>query len=157
MELVDLTLPTLASLAGTEADRVQLERVARAGFPGIRRSHGYVFQHLIESAPTITTLAGALGITQQGASKQVRELEELGLVERREVPGDLRARTVALTPAGRQAIEVGRRTQVELEAELVAKVGADKVATAKQVLAGLIELAGTADAVHTRSFPAPPA
>src|ERR1700760_70686 len=134
MELVDLTLATLASLAGTEADRVQLDRVTRAGFPGIRRSHGYVFQHLIDGEPTITALAGALGITQQGASKQVRELEELGLVERREVPGDLRARTVALTAAGRTAIDVGRRTQAELEDELVAKVGAEKVAAAKEVL-----------------------
>jgi DNA-binding MarR family transcriptional regulator len=150
-------VPTLASLAGTEADRLQLERVAAAGFPGIRRSHGYVFQHLVDGEPTITSLAGALGITQQGASKQVRELEELGLVERREVPGDLRARTVALTAAGRAAIDAGRRVQAELEAELVATVGADKVAAAKEVLARLIDLTGTAGAVHTRSFPAPPA
>jgi DNA-binding MarR family transcriptional regulator len=155
VNIADLNLPTLVSLAAVETERLQLESLAGDGHPGVRRSHGYLFQRLIADEPTISALATALGITQQGASKQVRELEELGYVERRGVSGDLRARTVALTVTGRAAIESARAAQAAVEAELIAKVGAAKLAATKETLAALLELAGAAERVRSRSFPAP--
>ena len=142
-------------LAGVETSRSQLARLAAEGYPGVRRSHGYVFQHLVAGEPTIGALAGALGITQQGASKQVRELEELGYVERRAPEGDARARTVRLTTRGRLALAAGREIRARIEAGLVDRLGAEKVAAAKEVLAELLEISGAAGFVSDRSFPAP--
>jgi DNA-binding MarR family transcriptional regulator len=155
MEATDLNLPTLIALAGAETERMQLDRLAAAGYEGVRRSHGYLFQHLVEGTPTITELATALGITQQGASKQVRELAATGYVERREVAGDARARTVALTARGRRSIEAARDAQAELEKELVARVGAERVAAAKETMVALLDIAGVTDRARTRSFLSP--
>ena len=161
MDATELDLPTLTMLAGTETSRLLLRRLADEGFPGVRRSHGYVFQRLVAGEPTIGELAAALGITQQGASKQVRELEALGYVERVTAAADARARTVRITPRGHAAMETGRRLQRELEAQVEAALagaatdGEPAVAVAKRALAALLEVAGTLDRVATRSFPAP--
>ena len=155
MEPLDLDLPTLAQLAGSSMSRMLLEGLAMAGHPGIRPSHGHVFQRLVEGEPTITELAASLGITQQGASKQVRELERLGYVERVPMAADQRARTVRLTPAGRAAIAHGRKAQAAVEAELAAKLGADTVHAAKVVLVALLQRAGLDDRARTRIAAAP--
>ena len=52
---------------------VVMERTLKAGFRGVRESHGYVIQHLIESERTITELAKRMEITQQATSKIVAE------------------------------------------------------------------------------------
>jgi len=155
MEPSDLDLPTLVSLAGNGVVRDLLARLAREGYPGVRPSHGYVIQRLVDGEPTITALAEQLQITQQGASKQVHELERLGLVERRVVAGDARSRAVRLTERGRGALESGRRARVQLETELVERVGPDDVATARAVLATCLELVGLGDQVRGRRV-APP-
>ena len=155
MEPNDLDLPTLVSLTGNGVVRELLDRMAREGYPGVRPSHGYVIQRLVEGEPTITALAAELQITQQGASKQVRELEQLGLVERRVVAGDARSRTVRLTERGRGALESGRRARLELEAELVERMGQTDVSTARIVLATFMELVGLGDQVRGRRVSPP--
>ena len=155
MQPRDLDLPTLVSLTGTGVVRELLARMSRDGYPGVRPSHGYVIQRLVEGEPTITALATELRITQQGASKQVRELEGLGLVERLTVAGDARARTVRLTDRGRGALESGRRARAALEAELVERSGSADVATTRAVLAVLLELVGLGDEVRGRRVSPP--
>src|SRR6476661_8916638 len=108
MDPYDLDLPTLTALAGNGIVRTILDRIEAAGFEGVKPSHGYVIQRLVEDEPTITALAESLGMTQQGASKQVRDLELLGYVERVAVPGDQRSRRVRLTAAGAGVLDAGR-------------------------------------------------
>ena len=96
-------------------------------------------------------------MTQQGASKQVRDLEDLGFVERRTVADDARARSVRLTERGRGVVDAGRRARAALETELVARVGDRDVSAANEVLAALLELTGPGDDVRTRRVPLPPA
>jgi DNA-binding MarR family transcriptional regulator len=50
----------------------------------------------------------------------IDELEERGLVERRRDPRDRRVWAVHLTDGGREALEVGRRHAVDVEAALLA-------------------------------------
>jgi DNA-binding MarR family transcriptional regulator len=135
---------------------VLLDRVAEAGYVGILPSHGYVIQLLVDGEPTVGELAEKLGITQQGASKQVSELERLGYVERVSVPDDQRVRRVRLTGAGRGVLEAGRMARADLEAQVVAKVGPRTVASAKKALAALLEVEGLSEKVRSRSVPAPP-
>ena len=157
MDPHDIDLPTLTSLAGNGVVRRLLADLGEEGYAGVRVSHGYVFQRLVDAEPTITALAESLGMTQQGASKQVRELEALGFVERRPVPGDARARSVRLTDRGWGVVEAGRRARAALEAEVVGRVGADDVRTARAVLLSLLELTGLGEDVRGRTVPLPPA
>jgi DNA-binding MarR family transcriptional regulator len=125
------------------------------GLVGIKPSHGYVIQRLVDDEPTISSLASSLGMTQQGASKQVGDLERLGYVERIPVPGDQRARKVRLTTAGRAVLDGGRKARADIESQVSDRVGAEAVQTAKVVLASLLEVVGLDDRVRARSVPAP--
>ena len=155
MDVAELDLPTLVSLAGPAVVRRLLEQITTAGWQGVKPSHGYVIQRLVDDEPTIGALAEALGMTQQGASKQVADLERLGYAER--VPGavDQRVRTVRLTGTGRSVLAAGRQARRDLEAEVTELVGEDDVAAAKRALGALLGLTGLAEQVAVRSVPLP--
>ena len=150
------TSPRWTSLAGAGVVRRLLADLGEEGYVGVRASHGYVFQRLVDAQPTITELAASLGMTQQGASKQVRELEDLGFVERHAVAGDARARSVRLTERGRAVVEAGRRGRAALEARLADRIGAADVRVARAALVALLELTGIGDDVRNRSVAVPP-
>lgn len=122
----DLTLILAALSAAANAEVVR--RTAAAGYPDLRPTHGYVFQHLIPGPSRITELAGRLGMTIQGASKVVVELERLGYVSRHPDPADGRNRIVALTPRGWAGIEAGRAARAAVTADLRAALGDDAAA-----------------------------
>lgn len=155
VNLSTLDLPTLAALAGGAATEHLLGRIQDAGHPKIRTSHGYVFQHLIAGSPTVGELALRLGITQQGASKVVAELEALGYVEREADPEDTRIRRVGLTTKGRAVIERGRAARAKLEAEIVAEVGPKAMAGARKALVALLRKSGGMEAVAARRVKLP--
>jgi DNA-binding MarR family transcriptional regulator len=151
----ELDLPTLVSLAGPAVVRQLLARIADEGFAGVKPAHGYVMQRLVEGEPTINELADALGITQQGASKQVADLELLGYVARVAGDRDQRVRSVRLTPAGRALLAAGRRARLDLEAEVTRSVGADVVMAARTALVALLGLTDVAEHITDRSVPLP--
>jgi DNA-binding MarR family transcriptional regulator len=132
----DLVLLFTALHAACDAD-VTL-RTASAGFPELRPAHGYVFQHLIVGPKTVTELARRLGMTVQGASKLVIELERLGYVSRDPDTDDHRNRNVTLTPRGWAAIEAGREARAAVTAELCGVLGEED---ANRLLASLQRLA----------------
>jgi DNA-binding MarR family transcriptional regulator len=146
-------LATLVSLTAPALNRAVLDRLAAQGHEGVRVSHGYVVQRLLGGEPTVGELAEALGMTQQGASKQVLDLERLGYAERVPVPGDLRARAVRLTERGHAMVEATRRIRTDLEAEVVARVGARKAAAAREALEALVDVLGLTERVRTRTVP----
>lgn len=132
----DLTLLFAALNAATSAEIVR--RIADAGHPELRPAHGYVFQHLMGGPVRVSELGEKLGMTAQGASKLVIELERLGYVERRGDPGDGRNRYVALTAKGEAGIEAGRAARAAVTAELRAVLGES---AADQMVMGLRQLA----------------
>src|SRR3954452_3106931 len=111
----DLNLPTLVALTAPALSSLVLGKIAAAGHAGVKPSHGYVIQRLVADEPTIGALAEALGMTQQGASKQVNDLEALGYVERLIDEDDHRVRYVRLTAAGRAVLTESRAAQAEIE------------------------------------------
>jgi DNA-binding MarR family transcriptional regulator len=117
----DLTLLLTALHAAVNAEVVR--RIAAAGHPRLRVSHGYVFQHLVGGPARISDLARKLGMTLQGASKMVVELEQLGYVSRRVDPDDRRNRIVELTAHGWAGIEAGREARAAVTADLRAVLG----------------------------------
>ncbi|MFD1518310.1 MarR family winged helix-turn-helix transcriptional regulator [Pseudonocardia yunnanensis] len=109
------------------ADRIaqevgELSRIVTA----LRRHRGdiavtHVLVHLIEQGPQrVSAIADAVGTDQSTVSRKVAELVAAGLVERRPDPLDGRAHLLAVTPAGAQLCEHGRRKRVELVASVLA-------------------------------------
>jgi DNA-binding MarR family transcriptional regulator len=151
----DLDLTTLAMLAGAAAaGQVQAVLESR-GFAGLRISHGYVFQHLLGSPPTIGELAGKLEMTQQGASKVVAELTGLGYLDRVTEAGDARVRRVTLSLRGKAAVEAARQARRDIESQLMATCGAGRLRTARRVLLSALDDLGGLEAVRRRRVPLP--
>jgi len=151
LRAADLDLATLVLLVG-EATRTRItDAVHAAGFGDVRPAHGYVVQRLIEDRPTITGIARDLGITQQGASKLVVELEALGYVSREPDPGDSRTRRVVLTRRGWDCVEAARAARADLERNLAERVGARRLATTRAVLADLADQLGLSGPIGRRA------
>lgn len=142
MDLMRLDLATLAYLAGSSANDAVLARLHEIGHTGVRVSHGFVVQHLIEGSPTVSELGELLGVTQQAASKQLLELERLGYVERVPDPADSRVRRARLTARGRRLVEDSRRLRRELDVP-----GND---AAKRALIRLLDATGGIENVRKR-------
>ena len=155
LDPASIDLPSLASLAGVSATEHLLGRLRAAGHPQVRSSHGYIIQHLVAGTPTVGELAERLGVTQQGASKFVLELESLGYAERQPDPADSRIRRVVLTARGQSLVEQARADRAQLEAEVTATVGAQAVRAARRVLVAMLELTGGKDAVASRRVKPP--
>jgi DNA-binding MarR family transcriptional regulator len=70
------------------------------GDPPLGRRHVGVLSHIgTEGAQTVSEIAETVGLSLPAVSKLTRELEDHGLVERREDPADRRRTLVGLSPA----------------------------------------------------------
>jgi DNA-binding MarR family transcriptional regulator len=141
-------LPTLAALAGAAANEHVLGELRRAGHRGVRISHGYVLQRLIDAEPTVGDVAADLGISQQAVSKSVTELESLGIIERRMDAADNRIRRLHLTPAGAALLESTRTARRDLERSVEREIG--DLSSAKRALVALLQASGGLEAVRSR-------
>jgi DNA-binding MarR family transcriptional regulator len=155
LDPLQLDTGTLALFVGQAAAALVQEQLAAQGFGDLRFSHGYVFQHLIDGEPTVGELATQLGMTQQGASKAVAELERLGYCERVPGAGDARIRRVRLTGRGQDAVAAARRARADVDERLASRFGEQRLAEHRELLARLLdELGGTA-AVQRRAVRPP--
>ncbi len=136
----DLHLLLTAAAAG--ADAAVLADLARQGFADLRVRHGYVFQHLLAGPRSIGALAALLGITPQGASKAVLELEALGYVRRAPSSEDQRTHFVCLTERGVAAVEAGRAARAAFAAGAERDLGSREYARLLGALRALAEQTG---------------
>ena len=95
---------------------------AQALSPGFRISHTSLLPHIDLEGTRPVDLAKRMGISKQAVGQLVRELEEMGMVERHPDPSDGRAWRVFFSQKGRdgllQGLEVLRRMQGEIEEAL---------------------------------------
>jgi DNA-binding MarR family transcriptional regulator len=148
-ELQDNDLVLWTQLLGEVLNGQVLERLARE-HPHVRYGHGFLIQQLVDRPRPVGEIAGNLGVTSQAVSKTVRELEGLGYVERSPDPADGRVRHVALTERGRAVLEAGRTIRAELNAELAAVLGAERLAAAAGTLRAALEARGAMAQVRGR-------
>jgi DNA-binding MarR family transcriptional regulator len=148
----DLDTATLLSLVGSLAERRILDALQADGY-AVTRAHGYVFQRLLTGAQSISELAADLGITQQGASKHVAELERQGLVSRRVSPVDGRARIVELTTSGRSAIASARAARADFERDAADLLGDRALSALRESLAAFVDAAGLSPRIPHRRIP----
>jgi DNA-binding MarR family transcriptional regulator len=120
---IEQDVQLLLTAASAGASEAVIRRLEGAGFDDLRASHTYVFQHLVGGPISINDLATRLGMTAQGASKMVIELEQLGYLTRSAAADDRRTHLVELTPRGRALIDAGRAARLALQAEVQELLG----------------------------------
>jgi DNA-binding MarR family transcriptional regulator len=152
--LHQLDLSHLAFFLGLRVNELVMERTFKAGFTGVRESHGYVIQHLIESERTITELARRMEVTQQAASKMVAELIHLGIVEA--IPGkDRRARRICLSQRGWHCVQFGRRARTRIDNLLIHAAGGKSYENAKSTLLTCLRALGGIERIGSRRIRTP--
>src|SRR5215475_3695510 len=88
-------------------------------------------------------LAAAEGIAPSTLTRLVTALEERGYVDRCPVPGDARASTLAIAPAGRAVLERIRQESTTVLAESLRMLTGEQLAALAAALPALEQLAGT--------------
>ena len=152
--LHQLDLPHLAFFLGLRVNELVMARTLKAGFTGVRQSHGYLVQHLIESDRTITELARRMEVTQQAASKTVAELIRLRVVEA--VPAkDRRTKRIRLSRRGWECVQLGRRTRTQIAARLIHAAGRRSYENAKSTLLTCLRALGGVERISSRRIRAP--
>lgn len=150
----DLTL--LAQVLARQCAEAMMDDLAAAGLGEVREADGFVFQHLQDGPVTVTELGRRLGITQQGASKAVSDLERRGLVARAAGSGgDGRTRAVALTEAGWAAIHQSRRSRRRLNRVLDRALGDRSAASLRADLLAAVDALGGVEVVAARRIRPP--
>jgi len=155
VELADLDLVVAVQLSAVFLGDEIRRRLDRAGYPDLRHSHGYLLQHLLAGPVGVTELARRLAVSQQAVSKSAAELVSAGYVERRPAAHDQRARLLALTEHGRQAVEAARQARAEITEELADGLGPGRVQTTRDTLLAALRQLGAAPAIRTRSVRPP--
>jgi DNA-binding MarR family transcriptional regulator len=149
-----LDIAYLGFFLGLRVNELVLEKSLAAGFHGMRESHGYVVQHLIESERSVTELARRMNVSQQAASKSIAELVQHGVVE--SLPAtDRRARRVRLSTRGWNAVRFTRRARQTIEARLQHAVGGKSYIEARETLIACLNALGGLSRVRTRRVRSP--
>jgi len=129
--------PHLVALLGSVKEDLLEEmylRVAAAGYPGLRPSHGCVFRYLDVDGSRLSELAEKSGMTKQAFGEHVANVEALGYVVRVPDPEDGRAKLIVPTPRGREALLLGREVFADIEREWAATLGVERVAALRETL-----------------------
>jgi DNA-binding MarR family transcriptional regulator len=155
VEPADLDLSLAALFAGYALNDEVQRRLHAAGFEGLRFSHGFLIQHVVEGPKPVGEIAELMDVTQQAVSKTVTELERLGYLERTSAPEDARVRLVGLTQRGRDALEVARAARQETIADLRARLGAARVDDATSLLRDVIGALGALPDIRRRRVQQP--
>ncbi len=104
-------------LAAGHQVRIAVDEALRASV-GLTLRRFKVLQLLADIGPCrLRDLADAVAVVPRTMTEMVNGLESDGLVARRSHPNDRRAVLLALTPAGREALTVGRRRRAETVAD----------------------------------------
>lgn len=135
----DTPLLLLLVLATRHLTEVLQQHLVAAGFHDHRVVHHNVMAHMTYDGARITDLADRAGITKQGMSQLVDDLERLGYLRRAPDPNDGRAKLVQFAPRGRAAVDAATRAFDGMEATLASRTGPDEIRRLRRMLLVLID------------------
>lgn len=127
----------LVALLGSVKEELLEEmyrRVAAAGYPGLRPSHGCVFRYLDLDGSRLSDLAEKSGMTKQAFGEHLANVEALGYIMRVPDPEDGRAKLIVPTKRGREVLILGRRAFEEIEHEWAQTIGVERLAALRETL-----------------------
>ncbi|SEP13148.1 MarR family winged helix-turn-helix transcriptional regulator [Trujillonella endophytica] len=122
--------------------RGELYRLSDREFPGLRVRHYRLLSFVPPGGERLTRMGADAGLTKQALAQALAPLEAGGYVEVLPDPSDGRARIVALTDLGRRVNDTVRGTLAAAERGWAERVGADRWAAARAVLADLRDRSG---------------
>jgi len=112
-----------------------LERAKRSGYANITPAMNRLFAHMWGQPVGLSELSRRLGITRQAVHKLAVEAARHGLVEFVASPSDARVVQLRFSEAGWKMSDSAARDFDAIEAALVRKLGARRVADLKATLA----------------------
>lgn len=138
----EISTPALLRHARKTYGAAMREALEAAGYDDIPTNGLYIIGGLAhgEGGVPISHLVRDLGVTRQGAGQLVDTLVTRGYLARTPDEADRRQLIVTLTERGQAAAEVQTSARMEVDADLVARVGAAEVAAARRALAALIDM-----------------
>jgi DNA-binding MarR family transcriptional regulator len=116
------------------------DALADAGFSDMPANGGYILGLAVPDGVELRHVIADVGVSKHNASELVDALVVRGYLERSVDPEDRRRVLVTLTERGQAASDVVFGTVEEVEARLVAVVGAERMMHTKETLYALIEL-----------------
>lgn len=132
--------PLIGALVRRPAEAVHL-RILReanaAGFTDLVPAHLGVLRYPGPNGRRPSELAAEVGTSKQAMNYLLGQLEQLGYVERRDDPDDLRSKRVHMTARGEALRRTIRRTVTKIEAELEDELGAASYAQLRTLLVRL--------------------
>jgi DNA-binding MarR family transcriptional regulator len=116
------------------------DALVEAGFTDMPANGGYVLGLLEPDGAALSDVIADMSVSKQTASQLVDTLVVRGYVERSVDLNDRRRVLLTLSERGRAASAVVYGTVEQVDARLVAVVGAERMAHTKETLAALIDL-----------------
>lgn len=109
-------------------------QLADAGLADLPQPGYWALMALARGADGAAQLVAEMGVSKQAVSKLVDNLASGGFIERKPNHADRRRTELALTPRGREAVEVIASSVQETERRMVAKLGEEPFAELTRVL-----------------------
>lgn len=101
----------------------------------ISNTEWYILSKIYQNnRPPISSITKHINITRQAIHKQVKNLEEKGLIEIENVDYNKKEKCLSFTPLGEECYKKYEILKMELEAEIAEKIGRDQLEIFKKIL-----------------------
>jgi DNA-binding MarR family transcriptional regulator len=137
----EIAFPALLRAARTTYGDAIRAALAEIGCADVPRNGAFVLGSVARNGAPMGDVVRGLGVSKQAGSQVVDTLVVRGYLERTPDRDDRRRMTISLTERGRVAAAASRSAVDGVDAALVARVGAERVASARAALGALIALA----------------
>ncbi len=114
------------------------ERLTTAGYPDVTRAQFALLRWPGIDAKRPGEVAELAGLSKQAVNDLLGELERGGYLERRQAPGDGRARVVRLTPRGKRLQSTAHVISRELETAWADRLGERRFAALRETLEDML-------------------
>lgn len=140
--MLDRVLPRTLLALGRTFEKRALSALHADGHLGLRPSHFAVFSYIGLGTVRVSELADRAQQTQQGMGKTLRELEQMGYIERAIDSQDRRAKAIKLTKNGRKVAEYIAKTFSAIRKEQAEQLGQKDYETFVALLDKLVGVTG---------------
>jgi DNA-binding MarR family transcriptional regulator len=142
----DVGPPLIGALLRMPTDMVRARMLAALharGFTDLTTAHFQVMRWPGPRGRRPVDLAEDAGMSRQAMNYVLGQLEELGYIERRVDPDDVRSRNVHLTPRGESTVQVIRSAVLEVDREWETLIGSARWRELKGLLLDLNSAIGS--------------
>jgi DNA-binding MarR family transcriptional regulator len=138
--LLQIPLPALLRHARHTYGAAMRAALAEHDYTDIPANGLYVIGALALGETPLSQIIRELRVSKQAAGQLVDALVLRGYLDRQVDPEDRRRLTVTLTARGRAAADAQAGAREAIDAELLRRLGTEKVLHAREVLAALIDI-----------------